>query len=89
MEAKATQIKIINQAYNHHDIINLKNFESRFSKINRKQALIKRIDDYERVCSVIAPLYWIFSFPSGHIKEKPWNKYLIFDNFFTENKDLL
>ena len=89
MGAKTTQIKIINQACNYHDITNLKNFESRFSKINRKQALIKRIDDYERICSVIAPLYWIFSFPSGHTKEKPWNKYLNFDNFFTENKDLL
>ena len=89
MGAKTTQIKIINQACNYHDITSLKNFESRFSKINRKQALIKRIDDYERICSVIAPLYWIFSFPSGHIKEKPWNKYLNFDNFFTENKDLL
>ena len=69
MEAKATQIKIINQAYNHHDIINLKNFESRFSKINRKQALIKRIDDYERICSVIAPLYWILVFQVDILKK--------------------
>ena len=55
MEAK--QIKIINQAhYHYHEIIGLKNFESKFSEIDRKQALIKRIDDYERICSVIAPL---------------------------------
>ena len=55
MEAKATQIKIINQAhYNYHDIIRFKDFESKFSKIDRKQALIKRIDDYERICSVIS-----------------------------------
>ena len=46
MEAK--QIKIINQAHNHyHEIIGLKNFESKFSEIDRKQALIKSIDNYE------------------------------------------
>ena len=88
MEAK--QIKIINQAhYHYHEIIGLKNFESKFSEIDRKQALIKRIDDYERICSVIAPLYWIVSFSSGYIKERGGNKYLIFDNSFAENKDLL
>ena len=86
----ATQIKIINQAhYNYYDIIRLKNFESMFSKIDRKQALIKRIDDYERICSVIAPLYWIDSFASGYTKERGGNKYLIFDHSFAEDKDLL
>ena len=90
MEAKATQIKTINQAhYNYHDIIRLKDFESEFSKIDRKQALIKRIDDYERICSVIAPLYWIVSFASGYIEERGGNKYLIFDHSFAGNKDLL
>ena len=89
MKAKATQTKIINQARYCHDIITLKNFESKFSKICRKQALIKRIDDYERICSVIAPLYWIVCFASGYIEEKGGNKYLIFDNSFAENKDLL
>ena len=59
MEAKAKQIKIINQVhYHYHDIISLKNFESKFLEIDSKQALIKRIDDYERMCSVIAPLCW-------------------------------
>ena len=90
MEAKAKQIKIINQAhYHYHDIISLKNFESKFSKIDRKQALIKRTNDYERICSVIAPLYWIVSFASGYMKEWDGNKYLIFDHSFTINKDLL
>ena len=70
---EATQIEIINQAhYNYHNIISLKNFESTFSEINRKQALIKRIDDYERICNVIAPLYWIVSFASGYIEKKGW-----------------
>ena len=83
-------MKIINQAhYHYHEIIGLKNFESKFSEIDRKQALIKRIDDYERICSVIAPLYWIVSFASGYMKEWDGNKYLIFDHSFTINKDLL
>ena len=90
MKAKAKQIKIINQAhYHYHDIISLKNFESKFSKIDRKQALIKRTDDYERICSVIAPLYWIASFASEYIEERGGSKYLIFDNSFAGNKDLL
>ena len=75
MEAKATQIKIINEAhYHYHDVIRLKNFESTFTKIDRKQALIKRIDNYERIRNVIAPLYLIISFASGYIKERGENK---------------
>ena len=88
MGAKPKQIKIINQAY-YHDVISLKHFESNFSKIRRKQALIKIIDDYECICSVIAPLHWTVSFASGYIEERGKNKYLIFDNSFAENKDLL
>ena len=90
MEAKGKQIKIINQAhYHYHDIISLKNFESKFSETDRKQALIRRIDDYERICRVTAPLFWVVSFESGYIEERGGNKYLIFDNSFAENKDLL
>ena len=90
MKAKAKQIKIINQAhYHYHDIISLKNFESKFSKIDRKQALIKRTNDYERICSVIAPLYWIVSFASGYIDKRGWDKYLIFDHSYAKNGDLL
>ena len=63
-------------------------FESKFSKIDRKQALIKRIDDYERICNVIAPLYWTVGFASGYIEERGGNKYFVFDNSFAENKDL-
>ena len=88
MQAKAKQIKIINQAhYHYHDIISLTNFK--FRKIDRKQALIKRIDDYECICSIIAPLYWIVSFASECTQERCGKKYLIFDNSFSENKDLL
>ena len=90
MEAKAKQIKIRNQAhYHYHDIISLKSFESKFSEIDRKQALIKRIDNCERVCSVITPLYWIVSFAGGYIEERSGNKYLIFDHSLAKNRDLL
>ena len=90
MKARAKQIKIINQAhYHYHDIISLKNFESKFSETDRKQALIRRIDDYERICRVTAPLFWVVSFESGYIEERGGNKYLIFDNSFAKNKDLL
>ena len=60
-----------------------------FSETDRKQALIKTIDDYERICSVIAPLYWIVSFSSGYIKERGGNIYLIFDHSLAINKELL
>ena len=90
MRAKVKQMKIINQAhYHYHDIISLKHFESKFSEIDWKQALIKRIDDCERICSVVAPLYCSVSFASGYIEERGRNKYLIFDNSFAENNDLL
>ena len=90
MEANATQIKIINQAcYSYYDTIRLKNFDPTFSKITRKKALIKRIDNYELICSVIAPFYWIVSLASGYIKEWGGNKYLTFDNSFAINENLL
>ena len=90
MEAKAKQIKIRNQAhYHYHDIISLKSFESKFSEIDRKQALIKRIDNCERVCSVITPLYWTVSFAGGYIEERSGNKYLIFFHYLAKNRDLL
>ena len=90
MEAKAKQKEIINQAhYHYHDIISLKSVESKFSEIDRKQALIKRIDDYEHICSVIAPLYWIVSFASRYIEKRGGNKCLIFDDSLAKNKDLL
>ena len=34
-------------------------------------------------------MHWIISFASGYIEERGGNKYLIFDNTFVENKDLL
>ena len=44
MEAKSTQVKTINQVrHSYYDTIRLKNLDL---EINRKQALIKKIDDY-------------------------------------------
>ena len=71
MEREVKQIRIKNQDNYHYSL--------------KKQALIKRINDYEHICSVIAPLHWITSFAS----EKGWNKYLAFDNSFAGNKELL
>ena len=49
-EARAKEIKIKNQAYyNYYDIIRLKSFDPIYSKIDRKQTLIKRIENYELI----------------------------------------
>ena len=83
MEVKAKQTKIKYQAhYHYNETISLKNFESKFSKINRKQALIKRIDNYQRICSVIAPFYQIVSFASGYINEERGENIYLKKKFF-------
>ena len=49
---------------------------------------IKKIDDYENIYSV-NNLYFLINHASGYIKEKNWNKYLIFDDSVNENKEWL
>ena len=49
--------------------IRLKKIDSTFSKITKKQALIKRINDYECICSEMAPFYWTVRFASEYIRE--------------------
>ena len=67
-------------------MINIKNFDSSFLKINIKSyknvdiyyigcITMKNIDDYENIHSV-NPLYFIISKVS--IEESNWNKYLVF-----------
>ena len=97
-EVKKTNIK--SQTYfNYHDMINLKNFESNLSRIDKNHykriniyyigyIIIKIIDDFGNIHSV-NPLYLFFNHASGYIKEKNGNKYLIFNDFVNENKDLL
>ena len=91
------QINIKNQTYYlYNDMINLKDFESGLLKIDRKHykginiyyMTIKKIDDYESIYSV-NPLYLQVNHANGYIEEKNGNKYLIFDDFVSENKELL
>ena len=93
------QINIENRTYYfRRDIINLKNFDSKLLKIDKKSyknigiynigyITIKKIDDYENIYSV-NPLYLIIAHASGYIEEKGVNKYLVFDST-DENKELL
>ena len=82
----------------YNDIIDLKDFDARLLKIDKKSyknigiynigyITIKKIDDYENIYSV-NPLYLIIAHASGYIEEKGVNKYLVFDST-DENKELL
>ena len=96
---KVKQINIKNRTYYfYNDIINLKNFESKLLKIDKKSyknigiynigyITIKKIDDCENIYSV-NPLYLRIDHANGYIEEKNGNKYLIFDSV-DENKELL
>ena len=93
------QIDIKNRTYYfYNDIIDLKIFDARLLKIDKKSyknigiynigyITIKKIDDYENIYSV-NPLYLIIAHASGYIEEKGVNKYLVFDST-DENKELL
>ena len=93
------QINIKNRTYYfYNDIIDLKDFDARLLKIDKKSyknigiynigyITIKKIDDYENIYSV-NPLYLIIAHASGYIEEKGVNKYLVFDST-DENKELL
>ena len=93
------QIAIKNRTYYfYNDIIDLKDFDARLLKIDKKSyknigiynigyITIKKIDDYENIYSV-NPLYLIIDHASGYIEEKGVNKYLVFDST-DENKELL
>ena len=82
----------------YNDIIDLKDFDARLLKIDKKSyknigiynigyIAIKKIDDYENIYSV-NPLYLTITHASGYIEEKGVNKYLVFDST-DENKELL
>ena len=84
-------INIKNRTYYfYNDIIDLKHFGSNLLKIDKKHykrinvyyfgyITIKKIDDYESICSVNS-LYLRVNHASGYIEEKNGNKYLIFDS---------
>ena len=93
------QINIKNRTYYFYsDTIDLKNFDARLLKIDKKSyknidiyyigyVTVKKIDDYESIYSV-NPLYLCIDHVSGYIEEKNGKKYLIFDSV-DENKKLL
>ena len=93
------QINIKNRTYYfYNDIIDLKNFDARLLKIDKKSyknigiynigyITIEKNDDYESIYSS-NPLYLRVNHANGYIEEKNENKYLIFDST-DENKDLL
>ena len=93
------QINIKNWTYYfYNDIIDLKDFDAKLLKIDKKSyknidiyyigyITIKKIDDYESIYSV-NPLYLRIDHANGYIEEKGVNKYLIFDST-DENKELL
>ena len=84
--------------YFYNDIIDLKNFDARLLKIEKKSfkdigiynigyITIKKIDYCESIYS-LDPLYLRVDHANGYIEEKGANKYLIFDST-DENKELL
>ena len=74
----------------YNDIIDLKKFDARLLKIEKKShknigiynigyITIKKIDDCEKIYSV-NPLYLFISHANGYIEEKSGNKHLVFDS---------
>ena len=96
---KIKQINTKNRTYYFYkDIINLKDFDAKLLKIDKKSnknigiynigyVTIKTIDDCGNINSV-NPLYLRTDHANGYIEEKGVNKYLIFDST-DENKELL
>ena len=93
------QINIKNRTYYfYNDIIDLKDFDARLLKIDKKSyknigiynigyITIKKINNCENINSA-NPLYLLNDHASEYIEEKVVNKYSIFDST-DENKELL
>ena len=92
------QVNIKNRTYYFYNIIDLKDFDARLLKVNKKSyksinvyyigyITILKIDDYESIYSVNL-LHLRINNTSEYIEEKNGNKYLIFD-FVDENKEVL
>ena len=91
------QIEIKNRThYFYNDMINLKHFDSKLLKIDKKHhegvnnyyneyITIKKIDNCENIYS-LNTLYLLVNHASEYMKEKNGNKYLIFDDSVNENK---
>ena len=92
---KTRQINIKNRTYYfYNDQIDLKDFDAKLLKIDKKDyneidiyigyVAIKKIVDYNNINSV-NPLYLIINEMIGHFEEKNENKYLVLDEI-DENK---
>ena len=93
------QINIKNRTYYfYNDQINLKDFDARLLKIDKKDyneidiyyigyVTIKKIGDYNNINSV-NPLYLMINEMIGHFEEKNENKYLVLDDI-DKNKEVL
>ena len=88
---KIRQINIKNRTYYfYNDQINLKDFDARLLKIDKKDyndvdvyyigyVTVKKIDNCNNINSV-NPLYLMIDKMIGHFEEKRGNKYLILDD---------
>ena len=95
---KVKQINIKNRTYYfYNDQINLKDFDARLLKIDKKDyneidiyyigyVTIKKIGDYNNINSV-NPLYLMINEMIGYFEEKNENKYLVLDDV-DENKEV-
>ena len=93
------QINIINRTYYfYNDIIDIKNFDGRLLKIDKKvfkdigiynigNIKIKKVDDCENIYSV-NPLYLLTGHANGYVEKEYAIKYLVFDST-DENKELI
>ena len=93
------EINIKNRTYYFfNDMINIEELDSTLLKIDTKSykgidiyyvgcITIKKIGDCKKIHSV-NPLYLIIVEVDGHIEEKNWTKYLVFDSA-DENKEVL
>ena len=93
------QINIKNGTYYfYNDLIDLKNFDERLLKIDKKSdknigiyniwyITIKKIDDCKNIHSV-NPLYLLIDHAKGYIEEKGAKNFFVFDST-DENKELL
>ena len=96
---KIRQINIKNRTYYfYNDQINLKDFDARLLKVDKKDykeidiyyigyVTIKRIANCNNINSV-NPLHLMINEMIGHFEEKNGNKYLVFDDV-DENKEVL
>ena len=95
---KVKQINIKNPTYYfYNDKINLKNFDAKLLKIDKKDyneiniyyikyVTVKKIANCNNINSV-NPLYLMINEMIGHFEEKNENKYLAFDDL-DENKEV-